>query len=191
MDVVTEEVTAQSKKRRPHNSPRSIKEQKARPGHTVRAGQERGESAEHGNEASKEDHFAAMLQKEILSQFQSALFKANVATIATEQTIAAFTPDPETDIITHDGASGRRYDYERNQKLMCPTSIDGGNKQYGFAGEGDTYAFYAHKDENRPIAVRCEKMRQIRWCNMNHRLCAFSFHAVYGYPRTMKRGALT
>src|SRR5438067_13675215 len=115
-----------------------------------------------------------MFHKEVLSQFQLALIKANVATVAPEQAIAPFTPDPEAEIITQDGTTGRRQNHERNRQAMGRPGIDGSYKQHSFAREGDACALDGYKDENGPITVRREKMRQVGHSKMEHRQCAFS-----------------
>jgi len=48
----------------------------------------------------------AIFYKEVLPKFLPVLSHVKVATEATEQTIAPFTPDPKAEIITQDGTTG-------------------------------------------------------------------------------------
>src|SRR5712692_8087708 len=100
MNVIAEEVASQAIERRPHDSSQGVEEQKARPAHAIRPCQERGPGPQHGDKAPKEDHLAAVLHEEVLSQFQLAFIQANKATVATQQTIAAHASNHEAEIIT-------------------------------------------------------------------------------------------
>src|SRR5438105_11236942 len=100
MHVVTQEIAAQPIQCRPDDAPCCIEEQKAGPGHAIGPGQECSPGPQHGDKAPEEDDFAAMAQEEVLPQLQPALLKANIATIAPQQTVAALASDPETEIIT-------------------------------------------------------------------------------------------
>jgi hypothetical protein len=78
--IVAEKVASHSVERCPDNASQRVVKQEGRPGHTIGPGQEGGPGTQDGNKAPKEDHFAAMLAKEILSQFHFALIDAKVMT---------------------------------------------------------------------------------------------------------------
>src|SRR6266700_8171509 len=82
MDVVTEEVSSQSVEGCPDNVPCGIEDQKARPAHAVGPGQKGGPGTQHRNVAPKEDHFALVLQEQILPQFEPAFFQADITPVA-------------------------------------------------------------------------------------------------------------
>ena len=168
MHVISKEVASQSVDGGPCDSSERIEEQKAVPGHTVCSGQEGGPGAEHGYEASKEDYFAAMFHKEVLSKLQLALVESNIAAKATEQAVASFTSDPEAQIIAQDRAAGRCRDYQGNKKAMRCTSVDGGDDEHSFTWEGDTSALNGHEEQDCPVAVGSEKMGQVERREMEH-----------------------
>src|SRR5260370_24416808 len=114
MNVITEVVASQAEECGPHDSPQSVEEQKARPAHPIRPGQERGPGPQHGDKAPKEDDLAAVLHEEVLSQFQLAFIHANKAPVATQQSVAAPPSNHQAEIITQDGATGSSHDHQEN-----------------------------------------------------------------------------
>src|SRR6476659_780644 len=60
LDLLTERVGAETKRRRPENGASRIEEEKARPRHAIDAGEERGQDPEERDEAPEEDNFAAV-----------------------------------------------------------------------------------------------------------------------------------
>ena len=84
VNVITEVVASQAKECSPHDSTQSVEEQKARPAHPIRPGQERGPGPQHGDKAPKEDDLAAMLHEEVLSKFQLAFIQTNIVTVTAQ-----------------------------------------------------------------------------------------------------------
>jgi hypothetical protein len=48
-----------------------------------------------------------MLAEKIESKFEFALIKTDRTTVAAQKTVAPFTPDPKSDIVTYNGTSSR------------------------------------------------------------------------------------
>ena len=65
-----------------------------------------------------EDDFAAMLAEEVLPQFHFALIEAKVMTVATQQTVATFAPNPVAQIIAQNCATGGRRDHQPNGEAV-------------------------------------------------------------------------
>jgi hypothetical protein len=79
---VPEEVPSQAVERSPHEVSGGIEEQETRPGHAVGAGQEGGPGPQHCHEAPEEDHFPAVLQEQVLAQFQATFLEMDIAPVA-------------------------------------------------------------------------------------------------------------
>ena len=92
MNVVTEQVAPQPIERGPDDASGGIEKQEARPAHAVGAGQKGGPGPQHCHEAPEEDHFASMLQEQILAQFQATFIQADVAPVAVQQAVAPLRP---------------------------------------------------------------------------------------------------
>src|SRR5205085_11111596 len=107
-------LTPQARRRTPHHSTQGGEEQKAGPAHPIRPSQERGPGAQHRNKAPKEDDLAAVLHEEVLSQFQLAFIQTNIATVATQETVAAHASDYEAEVITQDSATGSSHNHQQN-----------------------------------------------------------------------------
>src|SRR5260370_3617150 len=88
--------------------PQCLEEQEGCPRHAVGSGQERGPGTQDGDKAPKEDHFAAMLAEEILPQFHFALIEAQLTTVAAQQTVATFAPNPVAEMIAPQCLTCRR-----------------------------------------------------------------------------------
>jgi hypothetical protein len=65
--------------------PSALKSRKGPHGIAVGSGQERDPGTQDGDKAAKEDYFAAVLAKEILSQFQFALIETDVAAVGCQK----------------------------------------------------------------------------------------------------------
>src|SRR5260370_36282337 len=96
--------------------PQCLEEQEGCPWHAVGSGQERGPGTQDSDKAPKEDPFAAMLAEEILPQFHFALIEAKVMTVAAQQTVATFAPNPVAEIIAKNCTTGSRHDHQRRRE---------------------------------------------------------------------------
>src|SRR5262245_7754851 len=101
--------------------------------------------------------------------------KTNIAAIAAQHTIPAFSPDPETDIITDDGATGSSDNHEPNRKLVRLPGVDCSNQEHRFARERNANTFYSYKEKNRPVAIGRQEMLKIAGCHMQHQMYTFTF----------------
>src|SRR5260370_32597559 len=105
--------------------PQCLEEQEGCPWHAVGSGQERGPGTQDSDKAPKEDPFAAMLAEEVLPQFHFALIEAKVMTVAAQQTVATFAPNPVAEIIAQNCTTGSRHDHQRRREAVGHTRIDG------------------------------------------------------------------
>src|SRR4051812_5217425 len=71
--LLTEIVAGETQQRCPGDAAGNVERKKAPPIHLVDAGEERGEGAEHGDEASEENDLAAVLAEEIHAELHLAL----------------------------------------------------------------------------------------------------------------------
>ena len=182
MHNIAEEVASQPVDCDPGDSPERVEEQKGSPRHAVSSGQERGPGTQDGDKATKEDYFAAVLAEEILSQFHFALIETDVAAIAAQQTIATFAPNPVAEIIAQNCATGSSRDHQCDREAVGRSSIDSRDEEHGLARKGYAHALDGHKEQHRPVAVGCQKMRQLGCGKMEHVNCAF-----FTSPPTYKR----
>src|SRR6266480_4601239 len=115
-----------------------------------------------------------MFAKQVDPHFQFALIETNIPAGATQDTVPCFSPDPEPDIVTKDGAAGSCGDDQRNRKLVCISGIDCSNQEHCFARERNAYTFYSHKEKDRPVTIGRQEMLKIRDSHMEHLMCAFT-----------------
>ncbi len=107
-------------------------------------------------------------------------------TVAPQQTVATLASDPEAEIITQDGPTGRRRDHQHNGEPVRRPGVDGGHQEHGLTRKRDAGALNGHKDQDRPIPIGVEQVQQVRCCDMNHVSSAFSISDTQGV-RAMRR----
>src|SRR6266566_631960 len=122
-----------------------------------------------------------MFAKQVDPHFQFALIETNIPAIATQYTVPSFSPDPEADIVTNDGAAGSRGDDQCDRKLVCLSGIDCSNQEHRFSWKRNAYTFYSHKEKDRPVAIGRQEMLKIRDSYMEHLMFAFT---IFTPPRT-------
>src|SRR5205814_4424168 len=112
------------------------------------------------DKSPEEDDLATMPAKHIDPHFQPALVETDIPAIAAQHSVSPFPPDKEANIITYDGATGRRDNHQHNRKLVRLPGTDGSNQQHRLTREGNPCAFNSHKDKDRPIAIGNQEMLQ-------------------------------
>ncbi len=109
-----------------------------------------------------------MLAEEVLPQFHFALIEAKVTTVAAQQTVATFAPNPVAEIIAQNCTTGSRHDHQRRREAVGYPGIGGCDEQYGLASKGNAHTFDGHKEQHHPVTVGCQTMRQLGCGKMKH-----------------------
>ena len=161
MDVVSQQVAAQSHQASPHDAPKRIEEQKTGPAHLIGPCQEGCPRSQDGDKASEEDHFAAMLEEEILAQLELALIQANIAAIAAQEMVPAFVSDPEPEVIPQDRPAGCRDNHPGNGQLMRGSGSNGRDEQHRFTRKRNARALDRDRAQNGPIAIGGKPWRHV------------------------------
>src|SRR3984957_20815077 len=109
-----EQVAACAEDGRPDDSARGIEEKELLPVVAIDASEKRRKSAQHRDEAAEKDDLAAVLEEEILPDFEPLLIKSNIMPKAKNKRKAELATDPIAAIVADDGAGRRRPDHPVN-----------------------------------------------------------------------------
>src|SRR5205823_4548731 len=117
-------------------------------------GKQRRKHSERRHKPAEEDDATAESLKQILAELETRLAKANVGAKAKQNGKTVFSADPVPDAVTDGGAGCRRKNDRANVELMRRAGINGGGNQHGFTGQRNARAFQHDDEEDRPVAVQ-------------------------------------
>ena len=160
LEGVAEGVAARAEDRRPDEAAERVEQQEARPGEMIDPGEERGEGAQHGDEAAEEDDLAAVPLKQILRHLQPPLVDADVAPVAIDERKAELAPDPIAGVVAQDRRR-RRAEDDENDVERAGGGEHRGADQRGFARHRHARALQRDKEEHGEIAV--VRNETVRW----------------------------
>src|SRR5665647_1242789 len=164
-DFLTEQIGTTTEQYGPTNSTERIHDQKMRPVHPIGAGEESGVGPKKSHESPKKDDFAAVPQKQILTDLEPRLIETNVFAVSRKQADTNRTTNQVANVIADDGCRSRDEHNGGDANLVRRPGIDGSRHHGGLARHGDSHAFQHNcpKEHPKPVSLdqvlypRCRK----------------------------------
>src|SRR5438132_2607699 len=145
--LLAEPVGAHTVKRRPDDAARSVEDEEEAPVHAVDTGQKRGKDAQYGNESPEEHHLGPVLVEQVLAKPEPILLQPDVATVPSQQSVAAGSADQVADVVPDDRARRRGHDDPEDREPTRRSGVNRGGDQHRLTRNRYADALDADEDE--------------------------------------------
>ena len=122
----------------------------------VRAGEERRPRAKDGDEASPENHLAAVAAEEPDPDLEPLFVQVDLVAVPQQQLRAAVAADRVADVVPDDRCGRRDRNDRPDLELVRRAGIERSPDERGLAGHGHADALEHHEQEHDDVAVGLE-----------------------------------
>ena len=103
-----------------------------------------------------------MAVEEVAAHLELGLVHMHAVTITAQQPVASTAPDEVAEVVAGDGGDAGHDHQVDEAEPVSGAREEGGSDQRGLAGHRHAEAFETDREENRPVAIRLDELRDGR-----------------------------